>query len=188
MWRARAMKSRCAVLALAALSTAACSDSGTEPEQSVNSDAFALTLMGMAGTPPTTLGGPQTVACPGGGSRTMNGNATHDQSGDVLTSTWNFTNTMSACVMTMDTFRVELSGQTRSEGHSRVRVPTQAGGSSAILELESHSTGQTTAKQNGRTTSCTHDITQRFNAASNQMRLTGTSCGHTIDMTVPALR
>ena len=167
---------------------AACSDSSTEPEQSVNSDAFALALMGMGSTPPTSLNGPQTVACPGGGSRTMNGSATHDQSGDVLTTTWDFTNTMSACVMSVDTFRVELSGQTRSEGRSRVRVPTQAGASAAMLELESHSTGQTTTKLNGRTTSCSHDMTQRYNAASNQMRLTGTSCGRTIDMTVPILR
>src|SRR5262245_51850778 len=124
MWRAGAMKSRCAVLALAALTTAtvACSDSGTEPEQSVNSDAFALTLMGMARAPPATLGGAPTVACPGGCSRTKSGSATNDQTGDVLTTTWNYTSTMSACVLSVDTFRLELSGQTRSEGRSRVRV------------------------------------------------------------------
>ena len=79
------------------------------------------------------------------------------------------------------------SGTSESEGHTRFRVTPQSPQPAVLLELESSERGEMTTREGNRVRTCAFDITQRFEPATNQVRMTGTSCGHTIDIVRPAM-
>jgi hypothetical protein len=168
----------------------ACDDGGTGPDQDADqATGFALAALGMMGSAGPGVGGPlpQTLPCPSGGSRVIDG-TTHSASGaGVHTVEWNLSMEYRDCALRIDTMSIELDGATRSEGRSRVRAPAQGGQRPTVLELESRDRGQMTTRTNGRTQTCSFDMTQRFDPVKNEIRLTGTSCGHKIDISRPVL-
>jgi len=55
------------------------------------------------------------------------------------------------------------------------------------LEHDFHEIGEYTTISNGRSFTCAIDITHRLDRAANTLRMSGTACGHPIDIVRPAI-
>lgn len=173
-------------LVLALVTVAGCSESSTAPEPAIEADAFAL-----AATPGMTAfafgpgGLPRELPCPAGGKLNLEGTTSAQVSGTELSSTWTITTRHLDCAVRINDRTLVTSGSANSTGHMRMRLPAQSGDPPAMLEFEARSQGEMTTRDGVHTRTCTYDLTQRYDAARKEVTLTGTSCGHSINIVRP---
>lgn len=166
---------------------AGCGDPGTGPDTSDQATEFASGVFaagsGLNMTAPPI--GPQTIPCPGGGTRRIEGNSAASDNNGERTVDWTISLTHNNCALRLGDLSLVLSGSSQSTGHSRMRMPATAGGAPIILEYQAHERGSMTTTQDGRSITCSYDITQQLDAANNVIRMTGTSCGRSVDLSRP---
>jgi hypothetical protein len=162
---------------------AACSESSTEPDSSINADLFAqaaVPLLSSFTVGPTGL--PAQVPCPAGGSLQMQGTTSFQANGNEFASTWDFTVQHNDCAIAVNARTLMTSGSTTSTGQMRMRPPAQPGGRVEMLEYEARNHGQLTTRDGNQSRTCSFDLTQHYDAVRKEMRMTGTSCGQTINL------
>ena len=175
------------VLLLTAM-LAGCGDSGTGPDtNSQQATEFATGVFaagsGLNMTAPPI--GPQTVPCPAGGTRRIAGNTDASETNGERTLVWSISLTHNDCGMQLGNISLVLSGSSQSDGRSRMRMPSTAGGAPVILEYRARERGSMTTTQDGRSMTCSFDITSQLDPVSNVIRMTGTSCGRSVDLSRP---
>ncbi|MGH7470012.1 MAG: hypothetical protein ACRENP_18865 [Longimicrobiales bacterium] len=174
------------LLMLPLIAMTACSDPGTGPAE-LDAVDRALADISMMSNMGAGVAGerPQTVPCPFGGSRVTDGMVTTGFADGVYTCVWDLTMAYRHCALRVDTLTIELDGLTHSEGRSRTRVPSAAGQSVVPLELDGRNWGEMTTRLDTRTQTCSFEMRQRYDPIKSEIRLTGTSCGRSIDIARP---
>jgi hypothetical protein len=173
-------------LLLALATVSGCSESSTEPQRTIEADAFAL-----AATPGMTSfafgpgGLPRELPCPAGGKLSLEGTTSAQVSDTELSSTWNITTRHLDCAVRINDRTLATSGSATSTGRMRMRLPAQMGERPVMLEFEARSQGEMTTRDGVHVRTCTFDLTQRYDAARLEVTLTGTSCGHNINIVRP---
>ena len=160
----------------------ACAESSTEPTKA-ESETFAgtMAMVGGAFYAGSPFDGPKAMACAGGGQRLLDGRAETTPAGNVVTTTWQLTTQHRDCAITVSNTTLITNGVTQSSGRAVIRLPAQGGQMPTILELQARDAGTMTTRVGNESHTCTFDLSQTFNAATNQVRITGTSCGQSVD-------
>jgi hypothetical protein len=193
------------VAALAACVTLAACDGSTGPEDDdltavgaaelaefvTGLDASGGTAYGMAsdpgrtGTHNFTRSGP----CPAGGTHGMSGSSTSSFNATtrVLSHTWTHNQTHDDCAVTHrrgdQTITVVLDGSVTVNGSATYELPETAGQGRKILTFTSKRTGSTTTTIGDRTRTCSIDVTETYDPATNTFTIKGTMCGREVNVT-----
>jgi hypothetical protein len=161
---------------------AACGESSIAPKADNGAEFVSMiaTLGGsaFAGTP---LNGTVEVPCPAGGTRVLSGNGSSTQSGDVVSSSWQASSQHRDCAIVLNSTTLVTSGSSQSQGQVTMRVPASGSGRPTILQLQARDTGTMTTKVGNETHTCAFDLSQTYNASTNQVRVKGTACGESVD-------
>ena len=129
----------------------------------------------------TPLNGTVEVPCPAGGSRVLSGSGTSTQSGDVVSSSWQMSTQHRDCATVLNSTTLVTTGNSQSQGQVTLRVPASNSQWPAILQLQARDSGTMTTKVGNETHTCSFDLTQSYNASTNQLRITGKACGQAVD-------
>jgi hypothetical protein len=169
---------------------AGCSESGTEPEADADTaNDFAQVFLMLSGemnfAGPGEL--PVTLPCPAGGTRRLDGNFATGSNDAELTATWSLEALYSDCAFNLQETMLTLTGTMTSTGQTKYRLPAEQGQPGILLEYSSRSFGQMTTRSGQGTQTCGFDTTVQFDPALNVLRMMGTSCGHTINITRPVM-
>ena len=166
---------------------AACAESSTEPKQSDGVEfAGTMATLGSSSFIGVRFNAPLEMSCPGGGSRrNVTGQAGSTQSGDVVTSLWQFTTQHVDCTMVVNGMSLITNGTTHSEGRAVLRLPADVTQRPTILALEARDSGTMTTKVGNESHTCSFDLTQSYDASSNQLRIAGRACGQSVDFRRP---
>jgi hypothetical protein len=173
-----------------ACAAVACSDSPTQPEPTpADAETFAIVSMATGAAWATVPGSslPVELPCPAGGTRRLDGRIESSEDGDgVRRIEVDLEARQNACAFVVQDTRIETTGESHLTGITRLRVSVQEQ-TLEVLQHEFHEVGEYTTTTDGRSITCAIDISHTFQPASNTMRLSGTACGHRIDVERPVL-
>ncbi|HEX2093608.1 MAG TPA: hypothetical protein VHG28_14475 [Longimicrobiaceae bacterium] len=204
-------------LAAAALVAAGCEKSAVVPEDTTLSageaalladefDAMTYAVLGgaLGLSPSFSAGGTEapaaaapvpidvtfnrTHACPRGGSVTMSGTIKGevDRAARSLTAETNATKTQASCA-----FPTRNGGTITVNGNPNIAIRSNqkiVGGAPSGPQTTTQKGGFTWKASDGRSGSCTVDITSTFDPAAKTRTVKGTICGRTVDVTRPLQR
>jgi hypothetical protein len=163
---------------------AACGESSTAPKADDGAEfASMIATVGGSSFAGTPLNGTVEVPCPAGGTRVLSGSGSSTQSGDVVSSSWQMSTQHRDCAMVFNSTTLVTSGSSQSQGQVSLRVPASGSSRPTILQLQARDTGTMTTKVGNETHTCAFDLSQTYNASTNQVRVTGTACGQSVDFT-----
>jgi hypothetical protein len=170
----------------------ACSESPTEPE-ATRDDADHIASIALAsGAGLAGLGSgplPLEVPCTAGGRRVLDGSMVATTEPDnVRRLVIDVTIEQHACAFLLNERRFETTGTSHLTGDTSFRFPSSAGEQPVVLTYELHETGEYTVTTDSHSITCSFDMTQRLEPGTNNIRITGTSCGHVIDAVHPLFR
>lgn len=170
---------------LAALGVAACDPGPAGPPAEDAGFYVGVAMAGFAHAGPDGDDGsePREVACPAGGHIRIEGSQTHHSDGEVSIHTWDQVVGHDACGLSVNGAPVTIDGEIQRVGEARFGAPVQ--GVSPLLMMEATQVGTLSVTRAGVTTTCSYDLVFEFDAAADQYRITGTACGHAVDMRAP---
>lgn len=131
-----------------------------------------------------------TEDCPGGGSRSAQGQTTLTMDTVAHTATIDFTSThaYSACVFTHDTITTQLDGSITSKGTTQFQLSGTTVGfrrwwHPQIISFSGSREGTLTRTVNGTATTCNISLTSSYDSTTQTLTVTGTVCGRQVDYT-----
>jgi hypothetical protein len=87
------------------------------------------------------------------------------------------------CVMVVNGSTLVTNGNTQSQGQAMLRVTGSQ--RPTILQLQARDSGTMTTKVGNEAHTCSFDLTQSYDASSNQIRVSGQACGQSVDFRRP---
>lgn len=145
--------------------------------------------MAPAGTSTPAWGGSfsftATRDCPGGGTRSAQGQTTLSVDTVAHTATLKFTSTHAydACVFTHDTVTTQLDGSVTSKGETDFALTGSRWHWPQITSFSGSRTGSLTRTVNGNATTCDISLTSSYDASTHTLTVSGTVCGQQVSYT-----
>jgi hypothetical protein len=131
-----------------------------------------------------------TEDCPGGGTRSAQGQTTLTMDTIAHTATIDFmsSHAYDACVFTHDTTTTQLDGSITSKGTTQFQLSGTMVGfrrwwHPQIISFSGSREGSLTRTVNGTATTCDISLTSTYDSSTQTLTVTGTVCGRQVDYT-----
>ena len=176
------MKKTHAVLLSLCLIAIGCADDPVSTPALDPGLAMDVAIQSRAWAPAMPTREPFVRACDQGGRMIIEGSTSVTEEGATRIHTWDQVLRHENCTMQLRQGSVTANGESRLTGEVHF---SRKDGKSELLFQTSRQIGTLTLSRDERTLTCETDLTTTFDRTTRTYHITGTSCGRTIDRTLP---
>ena len=168
----------------ATMIVSSCGDNSTTEPRSIDGEYVpeVLTEASMMSTP----AGRVTMPCPNGGERTADVSVEASIANDRRTARYSATLLHDQCGMQFNGNTITVHGSSTSTGTVVHSFPVEPGQRPTLFEMTTTTVSDITTTVDGKSRNCQSSVTNTYQPATQTVRMTGTMCGHDIDVTRPA--